>query len=148
MQDARIWESLRNRLDLGLQITAILKFMGILNFMKGFFKAGSHPRVSTPETIVSSPQRIQFSFLDKYKLSFDNILVFTGGLLKLNDNIAMGNKLTIPSTQKHPAFDLKIGPSWQTSGGTSSIAIKFNSIEERETLANCDFSNETFYIEN
>ncbi len=123
--------------------------MGILNFMKGFFKAGSHPRVSTVETIVSSPQMIQFSFLDKYKLSYDHILVFTGLLLKFNDKIAMGKKLTIPSTQKHSAFVLKInGPCWQTSQGRSSIAIKFNSIEERETLANCDFSNEIFYIEN
>ncbi|MEO5583365.1 MAG: hypothetical protein ABIR66_11785 [Saprospiraceae bacterium] len=92
---------------------------------------------------------IQFSFLDKYKLSYDNILVFTGGLLNVNDEIAMGKKLTIPSTQKHSAFVLKInGPSWQTSRGISSIAIKFDSIEERETLANCDFSNEIFYIEN
>ena len=123
--------------------------MGILNFMKGFFKAGSHPRVSTIKTIVSSPLMIPFSFLDKYKLSYDNILVFTGGLLKLSDKIAMGKKLTIPSTQKHSAFNLKInGPSWQASPGTSSIAIKFNSIEERETLASCDFSNEVFYIEN
>ncbi len=123
--------------------------MGILNFIKGFFKTGSHPTVSTVETIVSSPQMIQFSFLDKYKLSYDNILVFTGSLLKFNDTIEMGKKLTIPSTQKHSVFHLKInGPSWQTSGGTSSIAIKFNSIEERETLASCDFSNEIFYIEN
>lgn len=123
--------------------------MGILNFIKGFLKAGSHSSVSPGKSIVSSPQMIQFSFLDKYKLSYDNILVFTGGLLKFNDTIEMGKNLTIPSTQKHSAFHLKInGPSWQTSGGTSSIAIKFNSIEERETLASCDFSNEIFYIEN
>ncbi len=122
--------------------------MGILDFLKGIFKTGSHRKVSTVETIVSSPQMIQFSFLDKYKLSNDNILVFTG-LLKLNDKIALGKKLTIPSTQKHSAFVLKInGPFWQTPQGISSIAIKFNSIEERETLANCDFSNEIFYIEN
>lgn len=123
--------------------------MGILNFVKGFFKAGSHPAVLTPKTVASSPQMIQFSFLDKYILSYDNILVFTGGLLKLNDKIAMGKKLTIPSTQKHSAFNLKInGPVWQTAGGTSSIAIKFNSVQEREAMANCDFSNEIFYIEN
>lgn len=123
--------------------------MGILDFLKGVFKTGSHRKVSTVETIVSSPQMIQFSFLDKYKLSNDHILVFTGRLLKLDGKISMGKKLTIPSTQKHSAFVLKInGPSWQTPQGISSIAIKFNSIEERETLANCDFSNEIFYIEN
>ncbi len=122
--------------------------MGIFNFMKGRPKSGSHQKGSFETTSVSLPQIMQFSFLDKYKLSADNMLVFTGGLLNSNDQIESGKKLTISATQKHPAFSLELnGPHWQTAHGLSSIAIKFNSPEERETLACCDFSNETFYIE-
>ena len=122
--------------------------MGILNFMKGLFKGNSHSKVPVVETIVSSPKTIQFSFLDKYELSLDNILVFTGGGLNSNDKIGFGKKITIPATHKHSAFVLTInGPCWQTSHGISSIAIKFNSPAEREKLASCDFSNEIFYVE-
>ncbi len=122
--------------------------MGILNIMKGLFKGGSHQKAAHAATTVSTPQVMQFTFLDTYKLSVDNTLVFTGVLSDSNGKIESGKKLTIPATQKHPAFTLEInGPHWQTAHGISSIVIKLNSPGEREKLAGCDFSNEIFYIE-
>ena len=122
--------------------------MGFFNFMKGLFKTGSRQKAPPVQPKVNAPKAMQFSFLDKYKLSTDNILVFTGSLSDPNDKIESGKKLTIPSTQKHPAFTLEInGHHWQTANGMSSIAIKFNSPGENEKLAACDFSHEVFFIE-
>jgi hypothetical protein len=122
--------------------------MGILNIMKGLFKGGSHQKASPARPTVSAPQVMQFTFLDTYKLSVDDTLVFTGVLSDSNGKIESGKKLTIPATQKHPAFTLEInGPHWQTAHGISSIVIKLNSPAEREKLSGCDFSNEIFYIE-
>ena len=53
--------------------------MRIFNFNKSHLEAG-HQGTSTVATAVNPPLVMQFSFLDKYKLNVDNILVFTGGL--------------------------------------------------------------------
>lgn len=121
--------------------------MGFFSFMKGSSKAGSHQKAPPVQPPVP-PQVLQFSFLDKYKLSTDDTLVLTGALSNTNDTIESGKKLTIPATKRHPAFSLVInGPHWQTANGMSSMVIKFSSPKEKETLAACDFSGEVFYIE-
>ena len=122
--------------------------MGFFNFMKGSSKAGSRQKAPPVQSMVNAQPPMQFSFLDKYKLSADDTLVITGIISNTSDQIEPGKKLTIPATQKHPAFNLVInGPHWQTAHGMSSIVIKFNSAGEKESLAACDFSGEVFYIE-
>jgi hypothetical protein len=122
--------------------------MSILNFTKGFSKPAPKVNLSNIEGKIVAQQLIQFSYQDKYKLSFDNSLVFTGRLLNPNDTIEIGKNITIPLSAKHSAFTLKInGQPWQTAQGVSSIVIKFKSEEEREIIAGCDFSKEIFYIE-
>lgn len=123
--------------------------MSIFSFAKSFSKPAPLVNVSNIEGKMVAQQLIQFSFQDKYKLSFDNSLVFSGRLLNPNDTIEIGKNITIPLSAKHSAFTLKInGQPWQTAHGVSSIVIKFKSQEEREIIASCDFLNEIFYIEN
>lgn len=89
-----------------------------------------------------------FEYKGKFKMSFNNALIFTGNIINSsNENIA-GKNLFIPVTKNHPAFTLKIsGTSLFGNRESDSLLINFKTEEERENIAECDFTNEVFYIE-
>lgn len=120
----------------------------MFNFIKAIFRSHPADHASEAKVMTSPVHRMQFSFLDKYELTYDNSLVFTGGFVNANDHLSAGDKLVIPATKRHPAYTLTVnGPYWQAGNGVSSMAIKFTTADEREKLSRCDFSNEIFYVE-
>lgn len=90
----------------------------------------------------------QFVYGNKFKLSFDNTLVFTGNFpdgLKLS---LLGKNLYIPLTPMHPAFTLKItGFAWPGLNEMDSVRIEFPSAAACEAVASFDFTGEIFYID-
>ena len=90
---------------------------------------------------------IPFIFEDKFRMSFDNSLMFAGRLEESNGISILGKQVYIPTTEKHPAFTLKISSKSLWTTDLFAFGIKFNTPEEREVVAACDFTNDIFYIE-
>jgi hypothetical protein len=81
-------------------------------------------------------------------MSFNNVLIFTGRFTYPSNSNPSGKNLYIPLTQPHPAITLKItGIAWPGPGEASSLMIAFTSPEEREIVANFNFTNEIFYVD-
>lgn len=90
----------------------------------------------------------EFAYQDTFRLPPGFTLVFTGTFINSNDKNRLGKNLYIPQTKKHPAMTFKItGRAWPGITGTSSLAIQFDTAEEREAIALLDFTNDIFYVE-
>ena len=90
----------------------------------------------------------EFIYEDKFKMSFDNVLIFTGQFENSSGTNLIGKNLYIPLTERHPAFTSIITrQSWKNSAEVSSLMIQFNSEEEREVVASCDFTGDVFFVD-
>lgn len=90
----------------------------------------------------------QFAYEDKFKMSFDNVLIFTGRFINSSLRPIVAKTLYIPLTEKHGALTFKIiGQSFSNLDESLALRIKFNSKEERDAVANCDFLNDIFFVE-
>lgn len=90
----------------------------------------------------------QFAYEDKFRMSFDYVLIFAGRFLNSSPTNNIGKTLYIPLTEKHPAITFKItGQSFSNLEEMTALSIKFNSEEERATVDNYDFLNEIFFVE-
>ena len=90
----------------------------------------------------------QFAYEDKFRMSFDNVLIFAGHFIDFSAKNNLGKTLYIPLTERHPAFTFRItGQSFSNEGETVGLSIRFASEEEREAVACCNFLNDIFFIE-
>ena len=91
------------------------------------------------------PELREFLYQQTFRMSFDNILIFTGLFTNASCENLIGKNLHIPLSNKHAAFSLKL--SSQTLFGVQekqSLIVKFNSEEEREIIAKSDFTGDIF----
>ena len=91
------------------------------------------------------PELREFLYKETFRMSFDNVLIFTGLFTNASCENLIGKNLYIPLSNKHAAFSLKL--SSQTLFGVQekqSLIVKFNSEAEREIIAKCDFTGDVF----
>ena len=91
------------------------------------------------------PELREFLYKETFRMSFDNILIFTGLFINASCGNLIGKILYIPLSNKNAAFSLKL--SSQTLFGVQekhSLIVKFNSEAEREIIAKCDFTGDVF----
>jgi len=82
----------------------------------------------------------------KFEMSFDNVLIFTGRFTNSPPRHNICNTLYIPLTEKHEALTFKIiGQSFSNLDESIALRIQFSAKEEREAIANCDFLNDIFF---
>jgi len=123
--------------------------MGLLNFIKGILENKNHrDERGLIESGATSFKLRQFTFQDKFEMSFDNALIFTGHFIDDSHKKGLGKTLYIPLSEMHSAYTLKITGQSMSIEGVHSFIIRFNSDEERKVVASCDFSGEIFYVEN
>ena len=94
------------------------------------------------------PEFRQFSYEETFRMCFENVLIFSGLFINASCENLIGKTLYIPTSKKHSAFTLQL--SAQTLFGYQekhSLVIKFNSKEERELIATCDFTGDIFLVE-
>jgi hypothetical protein len=90
----------------------------------------------------------QFKYDAKFKMGFDNKMIFTGHFINDDGGNVLGKNLFIPQTEHHPAITLKItGQTLPDLNDVHSLMVRFNSAEEEEIMAAYDFTNDIFYID-
>ncbi len=88
---------------------------------------------------------VQFGVKEKFKLGFNNRLVFAGKAIEPLHLLA-GKTLYIPQSENHPAFTLIISGQPFTQHEMQSFFIDFSSEEECDTVSQYEYSGEIFFI--